>query len=217
VKKRAKVNLLPTDKESHIFKGGGTIQYIPSRLISNDDKGWRKNQHLYITTDDEIKEGDWYLLLEDRIPMTTCNDSIVLENLNKIGAKKIIATTDTSLKVVISDNGKGNAQMWRPVPQPQQSFIESYCKNPVDKVEVEYEWWQDQDNTGAGIENIGEPELILKLTSNNEIIIHPIEEKMYTGEEVIQLFRDYQNAKAKQILDGSEPIIPLEWIKENIK
>jgi hypothetical protein len=40
---------------------------------------------------------------------------------------------------------------------------------------------------------------------------------MYTGEEVIQLFRDYQNAKAKQILDGSEPIIPLEWIKENIK
>ena len=70
------------------------------------------------------------------------------------------------------------------VPQIPQSFIESYCKKPVDKVMVEYDYYAD------GKISILDRIMIPKLTSNNEIIIHHIEEKMYSETELIQFVLD---------------------------
>ena len=120
-----------------------------------------KPQHLYITTDDEIKEDDWYVLTKNDGTPTTILKATVDGGSLKFNSEKIIATTDTKLKL----------------PQPSKDFIESYCKNPVDKVMVEYGRTMDGTPTYNR----------LALTSNNEIIIHLIEEKMYSKDEVVQL------------------------------
>jgi hypothetical protein len=166
VKKRAKVHLLPTDKaENCIVKHSvsGNLyhhdQYFTQEYLKLKD--W-SSHHLYITTDDEIKEGDWYILKRNGFPLTIEIAMNEFEIGNLLGdEEKIIATTDTKLKL----------------PQPSKDFIESYCKNPVDKVMVEYGRTMDGTPTYNS----------LALTSNNEIIIHLIEEKMYSKDEVVQL------------------------------
>jgi len=89
--------LLPTDK--------------PSRLYKHDELGFKllapvgheigqyngSNQHIYITSDKEIKEGDWYY-----IPRTNsvykCNEDPTELNLERrLGVAKIILTTDQDL------------------------------------------------------------------------------------------------------------------------
>jgi hypothetical protein len=50
----------------------------------------KENKHIYITNDDNIKEGDWYL---DTIINTLFKSKIFLN----VGYKKIILTTDLDL------------------------------------------------------------------------------------------------------------------------
>lgn len=95
----------------------------------------KQANHLYILSDDEIKEGDWFLY-KNSGKATHTNDLIVSkcikthkrivtsDNLvsGRENCKKIIATTDHNLKL----------------PNIPIEFIKSYCNNPVDEVEVEY-------------------------------------------------------------------------------
>ena len=62
----AKVVTLATDNESLVFlKGSGLLEYnLYPPLHGIRNLGW-KYQHLYITSNEEIKEGDWYLCLHD--------------------------------------------------------------------------------------------------------------------------------------------------------
>ena len=66
------------------------------------DRNW---YHLYITTDEEIKEGDWYMYCHfgewiiSNSRETLKKGTNTLENLNKDDYfKKIIATTDFELR-----------------------------------------------------------------------------------------------------------------------
>ena len=89
--KRAQVVMLPTNKNSsNIAKS--INQDILSLYNKNDDKynQWI-NQHLYIISDDEIEDGDWFINLLDNSIHQATNWIYVLT------CKKIIATTDTSL------------------------------------------------------------------------------------------------------------------------
>lgn len=98
------IHLLPTDKPSrlgYLTKKGKEVfndlrlfeKPMPNILDS-------ENQHIYITSDEEIKEGDWWIdLLEKRVFQVTAEDVIVskADGLPHKEFKKIILTTDTDL------------------------------------------------------------------------------------------------------------------------
>ena len=84
------------------------------------------DQHLYITSDDEIKEGDWYY-------DTNHNAIGKYDSSAQIG-KKIVATTDKSI-MHLSNNGR----VGYPLPNIPESFIQDYIKaynegNPIETI-----------------------------------------------------------------------------------
>jgi hypothetical protein len=218
MKKESQVVTLPTDKVSSIlintyinethstskFVQGvakETLDQIPVEAV--ELRGY-KYQHLYITTDEEIKEGDWCILMGDYgNPMSTPQQWLGKGVLNN-GLRKIIATTDRSLRTKkISDDvicrkcshlQAGSAQPSCPqcdyptphleietiyLPQPSQAFIEKYCEvGGIDKVMVEY--YRPKSYSPPL------PPLEPKVNSHNEITIHPIKDS-WTREEVEEL------------------------------
>jgi len=216
--------------------------------ITNDAKTWGniltstfgKPQHLYITTDDEIKEGDWYLL-----------GKTVRKSKGNLGKPdegkylKIIATTDPELIVHVGQDYTGtvirkDGMNYKKLPQPSKEFIEEYCKaGGIDEVDVEYELkptLSEGDDYYIG----GEVRKVIsvwkgtndswyvttpknhgwscpvqeypKLTSNNEIIIHPIEEKMYSRDEMYKIAKVAYRMGAQNHNDATVERFD-EWIK----
>jgi len=165
---KASVVMLPTKDRSILSKA-----YLanPSYLRYNkngfnyDSFKSNDNQHLYVTTDEKIKVGEWQHNLALNI-IEKCS-----EFHNGLLCKKIIATTDSKLTC---KHSIGLHEVL--LPQPSQSFIEEYVKlGGIDEVDVEYE----HDDT------VPYPKLMLKVDSHNIITIHPIKPKVYTKEELI--------------------------------
>jgi hypothetical protein len=83
-------------------------------------------QHLYFLSDDKIEKGDWfYYKLTNSIFQAIRDDAYPKD------AKKIIATTDTSLgnKTIYyrADNSISREE-FKPLPQPSQQFIKDYVE-----------------------------------------------------------------------------------------
>ena len=143
--KKAKVVMLPTNQKSRLFKGGESLNYLSHAV--DDGEGWRSPQHLYIISDDEIKESDYcYSYKTNKIVKATCD---VSKKANKnIGFwKKVIATTDNSLQWL--DESERNYELarpnglWKCLPQPSQQFIQKFVEeynkgNVITDVLVEY-------------------------------------------------------------------------------
>ena len=140
------IHLLPTEKPSRLTKPGGSSSIkLYTNGLTNTPKGHCKNYHLYITSDEEIKEGDWCLntlkniiYKKDNLPMD-------------IVWKKIILTTDQYL---ITDG----------VQAIDDEFLEWFVKNPSceevklkDSKKVKEHIW-DGSNNG---EIIWEKEIII--------------------------------------------------------
>lgn len=112
--------LLPTDKPSRLYTingfdkldwSKGYLQYVDGSI----------NQHIYITSDEEIKEGDWFYDLDTKY--VKIKQSWENSHLGFNG-KKIILTTDTDL---IKDG----------VQAIDNEFLEWFVKNPsCEEVEV---------------------------------------------------------------------------------
>ena len=205
MKKRAKVHLLPTKDKRAVI--GLTADEKTLWFAHSGVGNSYGNKHLYFTTDDEIKESDWYYW-----PVTRTVQRLKLTELEReLGkslsqdCKKIIATTDPDLWHSASDKyGQGCALI-------PKSFIEEYCrKGGVDEVDVEY------------IVTVPKYELELKVNSRNEITIHPVEEKLYTREEVEQMLHDIVNdshCKPERIVQPNSnkcAEFVLNWIKKNL-
>ena len=149
--------MLPTDKAQdsivdcsnklQYFKGFFTQEYLKSQ--------GKSSHHLYITSDDKIEVGDWYIDTQTNT-VYRCDshkESLSTDDFDEF--KKIIATTDSKLKL----------------PQPSQSFLEEYCrKGGIDEVDVEY----DYGMVAWKIEPV--------VNSDNTINIHLIKDT-YTEEE----------------------------------
>jgi len=178
-RKRVQVHMLPTDNEQQI--GTNELWYLTgSKTI------WKHQvqQHLYFTTDEEIKKGDWYLL--GNTPRQSTGD------LGKPDTKwlKIIASTDPKL----TRPGKFHItkKFEYKLPQPSQAFIEKYCKvGGIDEVDVEYERSGDtiiarqtSPSKEMNIKAVSNIQLKLKVDSHNTITIHPIKDS-WSKEEVI--------------------------------
>ena len=188
-RKRAKVHMLPTES-GVIFKNRttGTLVIMPRGLtnlkISNVAKKLYPAQHLYFTTDEEIKEGDWFINTNfQKIYQANSENS---KNIIEFGPhpeiRKIIATTDPKLKIKNYLTGvKGRYFDMKHLPQPSQAFIKKYCKaGGIYEVDVEY-----KHRFSLKLRRGGESHAYkLKVDSNNTITIHPIKDN-WSKEEVI--------------------------------
>lgn len=180
--------------------------------------------NLYITDDSKIKEGDWYIHNQNGSErLLQCNSKVLPMN-----AKKIIATTDTSLKLG-GNTGKRQDGISIPLPQIPKQFIGYYINeynkgNKIERVLVEFESYHGINTSIAEINAISGDDSMnwrgrgdlrdfkLKLSPTNEISIKPVENKVYTRDEVEKLI--YSAMKSRNYT----PLIEFnEWIKENLK
>jgi len=133
--KRAKVIKLPTPN-------GGAICINNKDKMFNSHYSDTKNYHLYIISDDEVNEGDYYLWnsiggweLIKAINLFGFHESV------KHKVFKVISTTD---KLNIHPNISDSYRTGNCLPQPSQQFIEKYIEeynngNIITDVLVEYE------------------------------------------------------------------------------
>lgn len=165
--------MLPTEKTSGF--------YLYNYKLFKGNFGHYINQHLYIVSDEEIKEGDWcYNYVLDSITQIKSGDvNFLAERYYLKHAKKIIATTD---KYLSSETNNPIQQL----PQIPELFIEIYIEyfnsnKPITEVEIEYEEF-DKKKVCVGMEGkpakpiynyIGEHRL--KLQKDNTIEISLVE------------------------------------------
>ena len=236
MKQLVKVHMLPTEDKTDILSvtmGKLTeLRYIPLLIkeeLSPEDYKIKSYQHLYFISDEKPKEGDWCILLDNHYingGVGKYNEKKAIDYglHNTKFFRKIVATTDKSLTLF---NNIHDATIY--LPQIPQSFIEEYVKaGSIDEVLLECE--ADNDHIRRKhLGDVGEgynPETViatipkqyltwkLKTDQNNCVIIHPVEPKLYTREEVIQIIYDssYVLSNGDTTKEHAD-----NWIKENLK
>ncbi|PCI96646.1 MAG: hypothetical protein COB15_09670 [Flavobacteriales bacterium] len=160
--KLCKVVMLSTEKESNIWKRGGKLEYNSSASKKINP------QHLYITSDDEIKEGDWFInvhYLDKRAPEASGRYAMN-KNAVFLNPKKVVATTDSDLTMDTPIDDRVDVLYDNKLPQIPESFIKAYCKaGGIHEVLVEYTMVPaDRAPDGWSIS--------LKLREDSTIIIH---------------------------------------------
>ena len=198
--KKAKVIMLPTENKSNIGIVYRDVEKTKGKLVLNlkVNDNYKSYINLYIISDDEIEDGDWFInLLDNSIHQAT--NWIYVST-----CKKIIATTDTSLIENIEMIGTGSTYLFK-LPQPSQQFIEKYIESynkgeVITDVLVEYE-----------LENINihrfEDELKVN-PKDNTIIIKKLKNS-WNREEVIELFKLREKTIHNYYTEE-------EWIEENL-
>jgi hypothetical protein len=127
------IHLIPTDKPSRLHNKNGELGNYPStKLYIEDFKGNQHNSfHIYITSDEEIKQVDWFYDGDGELCKYT-SDYVVNPN-GWNDNKKIILTTDGDL---IKDG----------VQKIDDEFIEWFVNNPrCEWVEVKKEMYMPFD------------------------------------------------------------------------
>lgn len=202
----------------------------------------KNGQHLYIISNEDIKEGDWYvsymLDISDLSNILTVPDTIKKANFNNTNkfiielyskyCKKIIATTDESLKI---DNDITNqtSVIWdkrdiervivgsKSLPKPSDSFISKYIEEynagrTIANVLVEYEVGKSYSgNSGLEVKQW------LKIDSNNQITIKKVKDS-YSREEVIEVLHNSLDAHTTKHTTLRQVFVKQlnNWIKENL-
>jgi hypothetical protein len=236
--KKARVIMLPTEtvKTSTILLDSIANHTVLTSSKLKGNPNWRKNgkpHHLYIISNDKIKEGDYYLFFKNnsicKAEFLTEENIEVLEGLRKIKAvQKIIAATDTLL---IEDKRTyicGLMDKPNILPQPSQQFIEKYIESynrgdVITDVLVEYvrlasvrggildlsknpSWTQTTDSKCI--------ESKLKVNSkDNTITIKKLKDS-WNREELINTFKDcieYCDSESGFRYDDFE-----YWVNENL-
>jgi len=202
-----------------------------------------KPQHLYICSDEEIKEGDWCINLSSgsvfkiikiidsknyKVEFLTggnISSTISTEDWSMANPKKIIATTDSSLVVTIPKGAdyESNTEL----PTIPQEFIQLYIKRynegrKIEKCIIEYEEVLKWENALVGInKNIPMsygPFVREQLKLNgNEIIIHEIENKLFPLSVVKAAYAEGINKGRFGFDELPTPRLHFDnWIKQHI-
>jgi|LakMenEpi03Aug12_release.lakeMendotaPanAssembly.Ray.scaffolds.fasta_scaffold00102_136 hypothetical protein len=87
------IHLLPTDKPSRLYLTTHEYIFEEGYSLSTDEC---ENKHIYITSDEEIKKGDWYYLPRTN-SVYKCIEATELNLERSYGVAKIILTTDPEL------------------------------------------------------------------------------------------------------------------------
>ena len=163
-------------------------------IFLEDNKGIvktkNKNGHLYVLSDDEIKEGDWCYDLKNNCTLQAKS------SYEGMRIKKIIATT-ALLKIEINGN-RGNllpdVSFDINLPQPSQQFIQKYIEEynkgrEIKEVLVEYELISNEEyflNTINPDDDVPYFDENLKINPKYNTITIKIVKDCYTREEVIE-------------------------------
>lgn len=175
MQKIVQVHMLPTDKvdrKQHVLwtNKNGYLLHTHSSATNITP------QHLYFTSDKEIKEGEWAITTRGELFKAT------KENNNSIyGDKKIVATTNPELwRDGLQDVGKAGYSVddFVPtIPKIPLSFVKEYVEKQGNIKEVSLEYYRYQEHNMPYRDS-------LKLDSQGCVIISPIEEKIYTRLEL---------------------------------
>ena len=183
-----------------------------------------KHQHLYIISDDEIKEGDWCYDKRpdengDLVDIVYQVKNIEFE-LRTSTEKKIIATTDSSLEIFDKElSNRHSVKVNILLPQPSQQFIEKFIEeynrgNVITDVLIEYELISNEEYFGNTVNlDYDVPYFDEKLKINpkdNTITIKKVKDS-WNREEVENLI--YAAMKDRCYTTVSEW---RKWIEENL-
>lgn len=219
-KKKCKIIMLDTQGKSILYKRQHNAlgRYLKEAESSIP---YFNNQHLYILSDESIKEGDWFINTTKNT-VNKCNhvDQNIQSGFNhgeyhgKFECKKIIATTD-ELTAKVINTALGVTQI---LPQPSQQFIEKYITeynkgNVIEDVMVEYE------NIVAENPNIEYDYQGVKVNPRDNTITISRVKDSWNREELIKLMRFARNSGDAEMMDNPDYLEENEyneWIKENL-
>lgn len=211
--KKAQVVMLPHNNINTTI-----TKYLPNTLSLNNDRlAPHTNQHLYIISDDEIKNSDWVLfsyyrengMLFKFIEKNEWGSSKLYNPITKkeewygnmFEYRKIIATTDISLNLA----------------KTSQEFVEKYIEeynkgNVIKDVLVEYENFTNIDCKmhidNSATETINVIQDLKVNPKDNTITIKELKES-WTREEVFSLITTFNKANVEA------PNV-VKWIEQNL-
>jgi len=220
--KECKIVMLPVDKNGALTLSNNNLLGTHYPQV-HDKFGRNKPQHLYILSNEAIKEGDWYYNTIHNKLFQSIHKDQYFEN-----EFKVIATTDTSIKIEC-DACKRSKNIpnsiytcsCQSIPYIPQSFIEKYISeynkgNKIENVMVEYE-----DKGFIQLMNPEEPlptkqhhywieNIIPKLNQDNTINIKSVKDS-WTREEVENIVHRalWTNPPYNEIESN-------EWINSNL-
>jgi hypothetical protein len=184
MKKKSQLVALPADNGSKLWLNGDGSGWTLQNQEGYNSTRIKGAHHLYLLSEDEIKEGDWYINIPTN-KLEHKKSNVIQKGGFPYG--RIVATTNPDLwkeKVYgYRDNKWGEIPtgIWK-VPT---SLIEVFVKlqGLIKEVFIEY------DEREMVYYELGcyKPKDLPKLTSNGEIIWSPVEKKMYTREEVMTI------------------------------
>lgn len=228
--KESNVFLLPTEGLSNIQKSNINCRLIQSN--STHIREYTTPQHLYITSDDEIKEGDWCIDQDNNLFQKENNG--MSNNADYFGSmKKIIATTDTSLKRAVPQFQLGeHFNDYYPLPQPSKQFISNYifkynkdeivrkilveCNDPVCKCstfeKISECPYNNGDDCRAPNPNKDFYGLSAKVNPTDNTITIKLAKEIWERNEVIELINNFHGHSYGGINDSTKD----EWIRNNI-
>jgi hypothetical protein len=119
MEKKRNLWVIPTNKPSRVFITKDEGLGFDNQMLGNTELDCQ-NQNIYITSDEEIKEGDWWLNIKTNdVDKCTHKSEVSVYNSQKYQhIKKIILTTDDQL---IQDG----------VQSINDTFLEWFVKNPT--------------------------------------------------------------------------------------
>lgn len=177
--------MLPTEKANYIGEYEEQLYLIDHSAKSNH----LNYQHLYLISDDKIKENDWYYYEVDK-KIHQCKS---LDKIDSIWCKKVIASTDSELHGETYVGSRRAKHLVKTLlPTFSEDFIKAYVKaNGIDEGMVEYEKGipnnLPEDTGGKTISFTAIDKL--KLRDDNTVIISEAK-TTYSKKEVEKLCKD---------------------------
>jgi hypothetical protein len=233
------IHILPTDKPSRLYKQTGKLLLDTISDISTD--GISTNQHIYITSNEEIKVGDWVIEFQkgDDIGEVHFINSeyIIARDIQK----KIILTTD-ELYIHNDLIPKEYNTFPQYIQKIDYEFLEWFVKNPsCEEVEIERGKLQiDDDGQEYGFPDMSKYKIIIAKEEPKVVEIEEFAkrkylarldnfqkvdfkdgvfegarwqaERMYSEEEVLKIIRQY--ALEEYLITSSKPDIWFEQFKK---
>ena len=221
------VFVLPTDKASDLYYKNDKYKLANSTMAMDwfiSSVGY-KPQNMYITSDEKIKEGDWYYALDTKY--IKIKQSWENSHLNFKG-KKIILTTDQGLIKEGVQPIDGEFLKWfvkNPSCEDVKVVKEGYKKNDMIDEATSYrykiiipkeEQKQHLIDMMKSDEELGlydETEHLLSTQANKERLLEDVKEetqRMYSEDEVIDLLQEMNDYPT--IFEGRIDI--KEWFEQ---
>lgn len=214
MKKTHKIVMVASKEEAKlnsIIKRESDNRLATVNVLTVDDpnKHLHTTQHLYILSDDEIKEGDWCIgqsNLEKKIFKAEIVDQNIFNKehgyFGKFQTRKIIGTTDKSLRYKDDENGNTKLPLDFNIPQLSELFIKIYIAeynkgNIIKEIDLEMifshytpeseqQYIQDLRENPSDLVSVYKP----KFREDNTVIIDLVEEKKYTKEDILNFLCD---------------------------